>query len=90
MRSRASTSIAPSAVAPRARALQAKAALYAEATGYRVRRLVSLSEGGGPTFMPMARRAEVVVTGARLHPTPVAPGKLTVRVSVNGEYELSR
>ena len=38
------------------KALQAKADLYARATGYRVARLVSLSEGGGyapPPPMPM-------------------------------------
>ena len=38
------------------KALQAKADLYAKATGYRVGRLVSLSEGGG--YAPAAARAD--------------------------------
>jgi uncharacterized protein YggE len=71
------------------KALEAKAALYADATGYRLKRLVSLSEGGGPVFQPMARMARVVVTGSHVA-TPVAPGELTVRIDVQGEYELSR
>jgi len=70
------------------RALQAKADLYAHATGYRVLRLVSLSEGGGiesprPPF-PMA------AAQARMQSVPVAPGELTVRVEVSGLYELTR
>jgi uncharacterized protein YggE len=70
------------------KALEARAALYAEATGYRVKRLVSLSEGGGPVLQPMMRMAAMAVP---LRPTtPVAPGELTVRVSVDGEYELTR
>ena len=44
------------------KALQAKADLYAKATGYRIGRLVSLSEGGGYTPQPpmpmMAMRLE--------------------------------
>lgn len=72
------------------RALAAKAELYAKATGYRVARLVSLSEGGGidgfrpqPIAVPMMARAQAA-------PTVVAPGQLTVRVDISGLYELSR
>jgi uncharacterized protein YggE len=71
------------------RALQAKAELYARATGYRVSRLVSLSEGvasEGPRqpipIMAMAR--------AQKAETVVAPGGLTVRIDVAGLYELAR
>ncbi|WP_176695995.1 SIMPL domain-containing protein [Phenylobacterium immobile] len=72
------------------KALAAKADLYARATGYRVSRLVSLSEGGGYTpappmpMMAMAKR-ESFDAG-----TPVAGGQLSVRIDVTGLYELSR
>jgi hypothetical protein len=71
------------------KALAAKADLYARATGYRVSRLVSLSEGGGyaapPQPMAMMRmmKAEAVST-------PVSPGELNVRIEVTGLYELAR
>ncbi|MDB5450281.1 MAG: hypothetical protein JWQ52_1409, partial [Phenylobacterium sp.] len=70
------------------RALQAKADLYAQATGYKVTRLVSLSEGGGysmPPPMPMA-----VFAKRDMAQTPVSPGELKVRVDVTGLYELAR
>jgi hypothetical protein len=72
------------------RALAAKAELYAKATGYRVARLVSLSEGGGidafrPQPVPVQMMARVQAV-----PTVVAPGQLTVRVDITGLYELSR
>ena len=74
------------------KALQAKAELYARATGHRVSRLVNLSEGGGytpaPPPMPMmayARMEKDASGGA-----PVSAGELAVRVDINGLYELSR
>jgi uncharacterized protein YggE len=71
------------------KALAAKADLYAKATGYRVLRLVSLSEGGAyspPPPMPM------VAMTARFKEadTAVSPGEIKVRVDVSGLYELSR
>jgi len=71
------------------KALAAKADLYARATGYRVLRLVSLSEGGGynpPPPMPM------VAMSARFEKadTAVSPGEIKVRVDVSGLYELAR
>lgn len=72
------------------RALQAKAELYARATGYRVSRLVSLGEGAGfavPPPMPMASFAK---RGALADQTIVSPGQLTVRIEVTGLYELAR
>jgi uncharacterized protein YggE len=71
------------------KALQAKADLYAGATGYRVGRLVSLSEGGGyaptpPMPMMMTKRANMAAE------TVVAPGELTVRIDISGLYELAR
>jgi uncharacterized protein YggE len=71
------------------KALAAKADLYARATGYRVVRLVNLSEGGGyapPPPMPMmAVRAQMKDAG-----TPVAGGELTVRIDITALYEVSR
>lgn len=70
------------------KALKAKADLYATATGYRVERLVNLSEGApqeiGPV-RPMVRMA--AVQGA---PTSVSGGQLTVSVDVTGVYELAK
>ena len=67
--------------------LQAKAQLYAGATGFRTGRLMNLSEGGGyspPRPMPMMamRMAEAAPS------TPVEAGELSVRVDVSGLYEL--
>jgi len=70
------------------KAVKAKADLYAQATGYHVSRLVSLSEGGG--FTPTAELQEVVrVRGVEKLP-PVSAGMLDVRVNVNAVYELTR
>ena len=70
------------------RALQAKADLYAKATGYRVSRLVSLSEGGGEGPRPPVP----MMAMARLQKaeTAVSPGELTVRVDISALYELAR
>lgn len=71
------------------KALTARAELYAKAAGYRVARLVSLTEGQrfaqAPTML-----AEVVVTGSRNAPTPVAAGDIAVRMQVSAVYELTR
>jgi uncharacterized protein len=72
------------------KALQAKAQLYANATGHRVSRLVSLSEGVGNVIsppMPMVGFSKRDMAGQG---TPVEAGQLTVRVDINGLYELSR
>ena len=73
------------------KALAAKAELYARATGHRVARLVTLSEGGSsypvPPPMPMAAMASFRKEAAD---TAVAPGELKVRVDVTGLYELAR
>ena len=70
------------------KALRAKAELYAGATGYRVSRLISLSEGGAAepvAVMAMTARARIQAV-----PTTVSSGELTVRVDVNGLYELAK
>jgi len=71
------------------KALQAKAALYAKATGYQVSRLVSLSEGGGYSAPPPMPMAMMVKREAMDASTPVAAGELRVRVDVTGLYELT-
>jgi len=72
------------------KALQAKADLYARATGYRVVRLVSLGEGGGynptPQPIPMFAMAKREMADA----TPVAAGELKVRIDVSATYEMAR
>lgn len=73
------------------KALVAKADLYAKATGYKVSRLVSLSEGGGYTPappMPMAAfAAKRMESDAG---TSVSGGQLSVRIDISGLYELTR
>jgi uncharacterized protein YggE len=71
------------------KALQAKADLYARATGYHIVRLVTLGEGGGYTPAPpvpmfaMAKRMEA-------DSSPVSAGELKVRVDVSATYELAK
>ena len=71
------------------KALRAKAELYATASGYRVSRLVSLTEGeaAAPPHPLFATR--MAVQGAS-PPSPVEPGELSVSETVTGEYELAR
>ena len=69
------------------RALKAKADLYSAATGYKVVRLVSLSEGGGYTPQPpmpmyaMAKRESA--------DTSISAGELKIAVDVSGLYEVA-
>jgi uncharacterized protein YggE len=73
------------------KALAAKAELYAKATGYRVARLVSLSEGGGYVPRPPMPMAEMAaVRGFAKDATPVQGGELTVRIDISGLYEVTR
>jgi uncharacterized protein len=71
------------------RALQAKAELYAHATGYRIARLVSLSEGVLPDG-PNVRVPVMAMTRALQAETPVSPGELDIRIEISGVYELIR
>lgn len=70
------------------KALTAKAGLYAEATGYRVARLVNLSEGGG--YAPSPPRPLMAMAKMAEPQTPVEPGELRVRIDISGVYELGR
>lgn len=71
------------------KALAAKAELYAKATGHRISRLVSLSEGGGYSPQPPMP----VMAMARMEKdasTPIAGGELSVGIDVTGLYELTK
>jgi uncharacterized protein YggE len=64
-----------------------RAELYASALGLRVNRIVSVSEGGGyapPMPVPVERFAAQDAAAA----TPVSPGEIETRVSVNVMFEL--
>lgn len=69
------------------RALQAKADLYAKAMGYRIARLVSLSEGASYAPPPMPMAAASFRAKAE---TAVEAGETAVRINITGVYELSR
>jgi uncharacterized protein YggE len=71
-------------------AVQAKAELYAKATGHRIARLASLSEGGGytpPPPMPVYAMARMEKS---MDSTPVAAGEVSVRIDVSAVYEMAR
>ncbi|HUZ13526.1 MAG TPA: SIMPL domain-containing protein [Caulobacteraceae bacterium] len=69
--------------------LDDEAALYADAAGYRIRRLVNLTEG--PSYPVAPPRPMMLMGAARAAaPTPVEAGEIKVRVEVSGEFELER
>ena len=72
------------------KALTAKADLYARATGYRISRLVTLSEGGGYTPQPPMPMLAMAGRAQFKDSTPVAGGELNVRIDITGLYELTR
>ncbi|MFB9068425.1 SIMPL domain-containing protein [Pseudofulvimonas gallinarii] len=66
---------------------QARAETYAKALGMRVRRIVSISEGGG-FIQPMPVMAMAKMDMAET--TPVAPGENTLSVELQVVFELGR
>ena len=71
------------------KALLAKANLYANASGYKVARLVSLSESGGyqaPQPMPMMAMARMEKDAG----SPVSGGEMSLRIDVSAVYELTK
>ncbi|ALL12928.1 SIMPL domain-containing protein [Caulobacter henricii] len=71
------------------KALQAKADLYARATGYRIVRLVNLGEGGG--YAPAAPMPVFAMAKRDMaESSPIAGGELKVRIDVTATYEVSR
>jgi uncharacterized protein YggE len=71
------------------KALQDKASFYAQATGYRVARLVNLSEGAPDESGPRPM-GPLMAMRAKAAPTPVEAGELDVEVDVSGIFELGR
>ncbi|MBD9368575.1 SIMPL domain-containing protein [Xanthomonas sp. XNM01] len=67
---------------------QARAETYAKALGLRVRRIVSIGEGGGTMPVPMPRMA--VVRAEAMDSTPVAAGESSVSVQLDVVFELGR
>jgi uncharacterized protein YggE len=70
------------------KALQDKAALYAQATGYHVTRLVNLNEGGAEESMPRPFRPMMAMRAVAS--TPVEAGDVTVHIDITGVFELAR
>jgi uncharacterized protein YggE len=68
---------------------QARAQMYAKALGMQVRRIVSISEGGGfhpPVPMPMMARAQAKGEAD----TTISPGETTLSVDLDVVFELGR
>ena len=66
---------------------RARAELYARATGKRVGRILSISEGGGGRYpVPMMRGEAMQATGA--DSTAIVPGEQTLTVSLAVSFEL--
>jgi uncharacterized protein YggE len=67
---------------------RARADLYARAAGVRIKRLVSVTEGGGfdPTPRPMAMTMRAAKMDAA--PPPVEPGEVALSITVQMVYEL--
>jgi len=70
------------------KALEDKASLYAQATGYRITRLVNLIEGEGVT--PISPRPMMAMAKAVEAPTPIQAGQVKVRIDIAGEFELAK
>ncbi len=74
-----------------AKALREKAQLYAQAMGYRLGRIIRLNEQGGNSPAPQYKAARAMMAEASMDaPTPVAPGEMTMRISLSGQFELLR
>lgn len=70
-------------------ALQAKATLYAQALGKPLGSIRSLSESGGYAPAPMPR-VYAQAASMRDASTPIEGGELSVKVEINGVYDLAR
>ncbi|MBP6798225.1 MAG: SIMPL domain-containing protein [Luteimonas sp.] len=67
---------------------QARAEMYAKSLGLRVRRIVSISEGGG--FRPPMPMMKAMAMDARAESAPVAPGETTLSASLDVVFELGK
>lgn len=70
---------------------QARAEMYAKALGLRVRRIVSIDEGGGGIVRPMpVMRMTAMAAAAPKADTEVSPGETSLSAHVNVVFELGR
>ncbi len=69
---------------------QARAETYAKSLGLRVRRIVSISEGGQGGFRPMPVMAMASRSAKMEMDTAVSPGETTVSVNLDVVFELGR
>lgn len=67
---------------------QARANLYAQATGFRTARLVSISEGGGFAPPPMPVMMMARDSAAAAPATKIEPGEVSTSISLNVQYML--
>lgn len=68
------------------RAAQERARMYADSAGMRVRRIVSISEGGG--FTPPPRPMMRMVAMDHAESSPVSPGESTLNANLDVIFEL--
>ena len=71
-------------------ALQAKAALYAEALGKPLGSIRNLTESGGYVPQPSPRMYSRAAGAMALDSTAVESGELTVQIEINGLYDLGQ
>ena len=69
---------------------QARAQTYADALGLKVRRIVSISEGGASFPRPMPMMRAMAADAGFAKETSVAPGESTLSVSLEVVFELGR
>lgn len=69
---------------------QARAETYAKALGLKVRRIVSISEGGNGFHSPMPMMAMRAQAMDAKESTPVSPGETTLSVNLDVVFELGR
>ena len=69
---------------------QARAQTYADALGMRVRRIVSISEGGAGFPRPMPMMRAMAADAGMARETSVSPGESTLSVSLEVVFELGR
>lgn len=65
-----------------------RAELYAKAAGLKVKRIISISEGGG--YSPPAPMLYAKMAMAEAAPTPVAPGEVALSATVAVQFELAQ
>lgn len=71
---------------------RARAELYANATGLKIKRIIAISENanmGNPIPYPMMARASMMKAESADAATQVAPGQVDLDVTVNVSYELA-